>query len=373
MVWDIDARLTADALSPTLTMRFPITNFLRTQQHSPPALKPEPQNLKDSLRRYLGVAPKKDSANSRPNPILCPAPSAAVHAGALSTSASASAADSKLTPAQTASSTAASSSSSKAQDAARESLERSQHIRRVWLGPMDAHISSSRRQNSASAPGTPTMDESEGPKQPPKLLRASDFAAACSGILKLPNSALAQPSPSAASSLLSQQFDLTTIPAIATPMPPISSPDVLSPAVRRQTQALPLFPSAAASHSGEFKAFHRAKEYLLSRQIVPETNRKFGSQDVFKALVARSLPGEGVALSNAPARALTASALADAAAVSLAEEQVQRNRSTDSGSVSAVAGDESFITWAHISHAWGAVPKRGDETKLKPKAQSQAP
>ena len=33
MVWGSDARLTADVLSPTLVMRFPITDFVGKKQH----------------------------------------------------------------------------------------------------------------------------------------------------------------------------------------------------------------------------------------------------------------------------------------------------------------------------------------------------
>ena len=365
MVWGSDARLTADVLSPTLVMRHPITDFVGKKQHK--VAYEEPYNLKDNLRRYLGVAPKKGHTK-RPNPILPAAASGASNVGPLVTSALADTASSKLT--ETRSPT--SKPSSEPSDSVKESLERSKHIRQVWLGPMHTHLASSRRQGT-SGPSTPTRHDATPTRhdatidQPPKLLRASDFVAACSTFLQHPSTVATHKATPAESALSFHNADLTAIPTIQTTMAPISFPHFSSPSVVMPMQAFPLFGAAPPADSGEFRAFNRAKEYLLSRKIVPANNGDFGPQDVFKALAARSLPHHPVHTQFRSSS--VTSGLADPAATSFTDQQGQQHKCTDTGNGSGVTAEESFITWTHISHAWGAKPKRGDETKLAPKPQ----
>jgi WD40 repeat protein len=232
MTWGGDAVLNADVLSPTSSMRFPITDFVHTQPK--PQNEQGPENLQDKLRQYLGAAPKKHT--SRPHPIMFSAQ--------------------QNSPTAAASAVPGIAESGKSQHSIDSVGERRAQIRKVWLGPVRQYLDSSGEQieSSSSSSFLPTdhgdRDRSGSVKHPPMLLRASDFDASRSSVMHGSTPVVA------ASSLRSTQaLDLSSIPTV-------SFLDISSPSLARTPSIV--FDKRAGA--GDF--FLRAKEYLRTRQVV---------------------------------------------------------------------------------------------------------
>lgn len=314
MIWGTVARLNADVLSPPTTMRFPITDFVYKPNHTQAAK--EPENLRENLRRFLGATPKKD-ARSRPHPILGfkPAVASSISA-AKSAVASSISADSSIHI-----------SSPVSQDLMNEAIGHKNQIRKAWLSSINQHteshvvqVNQEFRDGSAGPPSSfENNDQSNGLKQPPKVLLASDFDAAHVDVMRT-----RARTPAAASHSSIETFQLSPIPAVQLPNFSNTSFDIRAP-------ISPSFASGTPRHPGEF--FLRAKEYLRSRKVI----------SVVPAHTEVHISGKTAATSNSP--------------------------TGHSAGESALNADESFINWSHISKAWGAKPKKGDETKLhaKPK------
>jgi hypothetical protein len=301
MVWGTDARLNADVLSPAITMRFPITDFVSQQQSK--NNESEQSNLRNNLRRFLGAKPKKDASTSRPHPIL--------HAMTQNV----------LTETQS-SHSGAISPSTPTNSALDETLERRKHIRRVWLGPMDQHLAGIMGHAGADvlARTASTLDESRDQfqisVQPSNVLRASDFDAAFSSIIS------AGAGSSADGSIGPKANSLK------------STSGVLSPSAETNVKvSTPALAVTTPEPAGEF--FLRAKEYLRTRHIAP--SEAAGVPQVQNAAIVESNGKKFIDI-------------------------------TASGTRDASILDDSVITWAYVSHAWGAKPKRGDDTKLQPKS-----
>ena len=211
--WADAAQLNADALSPAVTMRLPITAFVHTQKAK---VENEPLHLNDSLRRYLGA--KKDPNKRRPHPILPTRNKAVLQAPtALDT------------------------------------------IRRVWLGTNEhrsATIDESCARGSAGSNSAfiDTMNQPEDMKLAPKLLKAADFDPGFSSGVPARARALAVTSPP------HEKLDLSAITTSS-----MLSEQAASEDLGRSVQ------SSASSARAAGKFFLRAKEYLRSRHIVPTT------------------------------------------------------------------------------------------------------
>jgi hypothetical protein len=299
MVWGVDARLNADVLSPSITMRFPITDFVSKQQSSNTEI--EQSNLRNNLRRFLGATPKKDASTSRPHPILHSTSTSRPHPILHSTT------QNLLTETQPSHSDATSPSTPQ-QSTADESLERRKQIRRVWLGSMGQHLAGTMRHAGADVlPATlgESRDQFQMSAQPSKVLRASDFDAAFSSIIS-----------AGAGSSADGSIGLK------------ATSGILSPSAQTNVKvSSPALAAATPKDAGEF--FLRAKEYLRTRHIVPSQ------------------------VQNAPTVESNGKKFIDV---------------TASGARDASILDDSVITWGYVSHAWGAKPKRGDDSKLQPKS-----
>jgi hypothetical protein len=225
--WTDVARLNADILSPTVTMSFPLTKFLPKRQHA--QADKEPTNLNDSLRRYLGAAPKKDSSKSRPHPILPTKVKEAPQSGTFPISTD-------------------------------DSIDMRTQIRQIWLGSNQQTFLSSQQTSSdylAGANTTPRVetDRSGVLKRPPKLLQAADFVASPS--VNIPTRTRA----SAVTSLSTEDFNLSEIISTSIHSEPVATESVSS-------LSFSVDPNAQSSTFNAGKFFMRAQDYLRRRQIV---------------------------------------------------------------------------------------------------------
>jgi hypothetical protein len=165
-----------------------------------------------------------------------------------------------------------------------------------------------------------TLDESrdqfQTSVQPSNVLRASDFDAAFSSIIS------AGAGSSADGSIGPKANSLK------------STSGVLSPSAETNVKvSTPALAATTPEPAGEF--FLRAKEYLRTRHIAP--SEAAGVPQVSNAAIVESNGKKFIDI-------------------------------TASGTRDASILDDSVITWAYVSHAWGAKPKRGDDTKLQPKS-----
>jgi hypothetical protein len=127
--------------------------------------------------------------------------------------------------------------------------------------------------------------------------------------------------PAVASHPSKETFQLTPIPAVQLPNFSNTSFDVRTP-------TSPPFASGTPRHPGQF--FLRAKEYLRSRKVI----------SVVPAQIEVHVSGTTATFISPTGH---------------------------SAGESALNTDESFINWSHISKAWGAKPKKGDDAKLQAK------
>jgi hypothetical protein len=286
LVWIDDVHLNGDILSPRLTLRLPLTDFIN--KHPPAKDEQDALCLQDKLRRYLGVRRKTGSAAKlRTNPILRSLP--VVKKDVIA----------PVSPFH-------------------EAREQTNQIRRIWLGP-------SAQQSSSS----------NNPEPFPKLLQAADFDADFSHIVASTESSRAL------SCEASNSFELSEIPGILDPSSFISTVGHVSPfkltlgdnfdiagSNTKDNFVLPPSSTTAAgkSRAAAGEAFLLAKEYLRTRNMCAGGDA--GHQ--------QKPPN-----TNSPS-------------IQIETSQARRLHS-----------GEGLLTWAHISHAWGAKSKKRDEAKLQ--------
>jgi hypothetical protein len=305
MVWGTDARLNADVLSPSITMRFRITDFVNKQQ--PVHTEEDPSNLRNNLRRFLGATPKKDASKSRPHPIL------RIMTGHAND-------EPQTSP------SGPISSPTPQQSALDETLNRRQQIRQVWLGPAGQNLSATRQDTGGDvsarvlSPLDNSRDQFQISVQPSKLLRSSDFDAAFSSIISAGADSSAS-GPLAHSVIDSVQLNSGVLSSSEETNVNICSSPLASPA------------ATTPKHAGEF--FLRAKEYLRTRHIAPSEAAGPALQDQ-RASTVKSTSEKSIDITAIGAH--------------------------DTSSL-----DDSVFTWRYISHAWGSKPKLRDDSKLQPK------
>lgn len=324
--WADVARLNADILSPTITMRFPITDFLHKRQQTKTDI--EPMNLSDRLRRYLGASPKKDLSKSRPHPIL---PTRIKKAPELASS----------------------------PQLMNDPMNMRSQIRRVWLGTGEELTSS----DHSSGCNPSAHDETEQPeilKRPPKLLQAADFEPPLSA------SVPARARAFAVTSRPTEACDLSVIGTTSDHSCTVALQDVLNLSADSKVQS----PTTGAG-----KFFVRAKEYLRSRQPLSTQNldhqqqhqNRFSQHHGSPLLQGNVLhPSEIVA--KRPHASSSWSTRPMMSSKKLDHEQNHQNTvpwypKTLLGESSVVHPDESVVDWSHVSNAWGAKSKR-DTKKL---------